>query len=74
MSGLGGQHWLKSGKKKIEDRKRELEKKERKAELSTDINEFYLFHGTSSKTARFICEHGFDERVANHIHHLKLNY
>jgi len=36
-----------------------------KAELSTDINEFYLFHGTSSKSARFICEHGFDERVAN---------
>jgi len=36
-----------------------------KAELSTDINEFYLFHGTSSKTACFICEHGFDERVAD---------
>jgi len=35
-----------------------------KADLSTDINEFYLFHGTSSKSARFICEHGFDERVA----------
>jgi hypothetical protein len=35
-----------------------------KAEMSTDINEFYLFHGTSSKSAHFICEHGFDERVA----------
>jgi hypothetical protein len=32
--------------------------------LGTDINEFYLFHRTSSKSARFICEHGFDERVA----------
>jgi serine/threonine protein kinase len=36
-----------------------------KAELSSDMNEFYLFHGTSSKSARFICEHGFDERVAD---------
>ena len=36
-----------------------------KADLSTDINEFYLFHGTSSEKARLICEHGFDERVAN---------
>jgi len=36
-----------------------------KAEMSTDINEFYLFHGTSSKSAHFICEHGFDERVAD---------
>jgi len=35
-----------------------------KADLGTDINEFYLFHRTSSKSARFICEHGFDERVA----------
>ena len=35
------------------------------AEMSTDINEFYLFHGTSSKSAQIICEHGFDERVAN---------
>ena len=30
-----------------------------------DINEVYLFHGTSSTSVRFICEHGFDERVAN---------
>jgi hypothetical protein len=36
-----------------------------KVEMSTDINEFYLFHGTSSKSAHFICEHGFDERVAD---------
>jgi hypothetical protein len=36
-----------------------------KAEMSTDLNEFYLFHGTSSKSAQIICEHGFDERVAN---------
>jgi hypothetical protein len=36
-----------------------------KAELSTDINEFHLFHGTSWKNARVICEHGFDERVAS---------
>ncbi len=36
-----------------------------KAEMSTDINEFYLFHGTSSKSAHFICEHGFDERVTD---------
>ena len=35
-----------------------------KAELSTGINEFYLFHGTSWNIARTICEHGFDERVA----------
>jgi hypothetical protein len=35
-----------------------------KTEMSTDINEFYLFHGTSSKSTYFICEHGFDERVA----------
>jgi hypothetical protein len=37
------------------------------AELSTDINEFYLFHGTSSNIARTICEHGFDARLANDI-------
>jgi hypothetical protein len=36
-----------------------------KAELSTDNNEFYLFHGTGSRSAQIICEHGFDERVAN---------
>jgi hypothetical protein len=36
-----------------------------KTEMSTDINEFYLFHGTDSKSAQIICEHGFDERVAN---------
>jgi hypothetical protein len=35
-----------------------------KTEMSTDINEFYLFHGTSSKRAQIICEHGFDERMA----------
>ena len=34
------------------------------AEMSTDINEFYLIHGTSSTSAQIICEHGFDERVA----------
>jgi hypothetical protein len=38
-----------------------------KTELSTGINEFYLFHGTSWNIARTICEHGFDERVANDI-------
>jgi hypothetical protein len=36
-----------------------------KAELSTDINEFNLFHGTGSRSAQIICAHGFDERVAN---------
>ena len=36
-----------------------------KAEMSTNINEFYLFHGTSSKNAHFISEHGFDERVTD---------
>jgi hypothetical protein len=36
-----------------------------KAELSTDNNEFYLFHGTGSRSAQIICEHGFDERVVN---------
>eukprot|EP00802_Teleaulax_amphioxeia_P001877 Tamp_01879.p1 GENE.Tamp_01879~~Tamp_01879.p1 ORF type:complete len:1262 (+),score=324.47 Tamp_01879:258-3788(+) len=34
-------------------------------DLSADVNEFYLFHGTSSATAGIIAEHGFDERVAN---------
>jgi hypothetical protein len=34
-------------------------------EMSTDINEFYLFHGTDLKSAQIICEHGFDERVTN---------
>jgi hypothetical protein len=36
-----------------------------KAELSTNVNEFYLFHGTGSRSAQIICSHGFDERVAN---------
>ena len=35
------------------------------AELVDGVNEFYLFHGTSSKMAGIISEHGFDERVAN---------
>jgi serine/threonine protein kinase len=35
-----------------------------KAEMSEDINEFYLFHGTSPEMAEVICKHGFDERVA----------
>jgi hypothetical protein len=35
------------------------------AELSTNVNEFYLFHGTSSTSAQIICAHGFDESVAN---------
>ena len=34
-------------------------------DLSADVNEFYLFHGTSSETAGIIAEHGFDERVAH---------
>ena len=34
-------------------------------ELVDSINEFYLFHGTSSKMAGIISEHGFDERVAD---------
>ena len=33
-------------------------------ELDADLNEFYLFHGTSPETAGIIAEHGFDERVA----------
>ncbi len=32
--------------------------------MSEDINEFYLFHGTSSEMAEVICKHGFDERMA----------
>jgi hypothetical protein len=36
-----------------------------KVEMSTDINEFYLFHGTSSTLAEIICKHGFDERLAD---------
>jgi hypothetical protein len=35
-----------------------------KNDLSADVNEFYLFHGTSSQMASVIAEHGFDERVA----------
>jgi hypothetical protein len=34
------------------------------ADLSADVNEFYLFHGTSSRMASVIAEHGFDERMA----------
>ena len=34
-------------------------------EMSADINEFYLFHGTSSEMAEVICKHCFDERVAS---------
>ncbi len=34
------------------------------SEMSADINEFYLFHGTSPKMAEVICKDGFDERVA----------
>jgi hypothetical protein len=34
-------------------------------EMSADVNEFYLFHGTSLDMAKVICEHGFDERMAN---------
>ena len=34
-------------------------------ELSADVNELYLFHGTSATTAGIIAEHGFDERVAS---------
>jgi hypothetical protein len=37
----------------------------KEAEMSLDINEFYLFHGTSSKSAHIICKHGFDEHVAD---------
>ena len=34
------------------------------ADLVADVNEFYLFHGTSSRMASVIAEHGFDERMA----------
>ena len=34
-------------------------------ELSTDLNELLLFHGTDHKTALTIAQHGFDERVAD---------
>ena len=34
-------------------------------DLSSEINEFYLFHGTSLENAHIIAEHGFDERKAN---------
>eukprot|EP00802_Teleaulax_amphioxeia_P020330 Tamp_20608.p1 GENE.Tamp_20608~~Tamp_20608.p1 ORF type:complete len:317 (+),score=46.09 Tamp_20608:2-952(+) len=34
-------------------------------DLSSKINEFYLFHGTSFKNAQIIAEHGFDERVSD---------
>ena len=33
--------------------------------MSTDINEFYLFHGTRLETAELICKDGFDERVGS---------
>ena len=34
-------------------------------ELSADVNELLLFHGTSEATAMTIASHGFDERVAH---------
>jgi hypothetical protein len=34
-------------------------------ELSADVNELFLFHGTSDETAMTIARHGFDERVAS---------
>lgn len=34
------------------------------AELNAYVNEFYLFHGTSSKRADIIVQYGFDERVS----------
>jgi hypothetical protein len=33
-------------------------------ELSAELNELFLFHGTSHATAMTIAQHGFDERVA----------
>eukprot|EP00041_Stephanoeca_diplocostata_P040384 m.1639326 g.1639326 ORF g.1639326 m.1639326 type:complete len:621 (-) comp34637_c0_seq1:216-2078(-) len=33
--------------------------------LDEDINEFYMFHGTSEDTMKIIIEGGFDERVAS---------
>jgi hypothetical protein len=30
-----------------------------------EINEFYLFHGTSLKTVEIICKDGFDERMGS---------
>lgn len=33
-------------------------------ELSAELNELFLFHGTSHDTAQTIAHHGFDERVA----------
>ena len=34
--------------------------------MSTDINEFYLFHGTTGlETAELICKDGFDERMGS---------
>jgi hypothetical protein len=35
------------------------------AELSTDLNELFLFHGTDHDSALTIAQYGFDERVAN---------
>lgn len=32
--------------------------------LDEDMNEFYLFHGTTKNTVEIILENGFDERVA----------
>ena len=34
------------------------------SEMSTDINEFYMFHGTSLKKAMSICQNGFNPKVA----------
>lgn len=35
------------------------------AQCAQDVNEVYLFHGTSGATAQVIAKHGFDERVAS---------
>ena len=35
------------------------------SEMSADINEFYLFHGTSLKKAMLICKNGFDPAAAD---------
>jgi hypothetical protein len=34
-------------------------------DMSADINEFYLFHGTSLETAMVICQNGFDPAAAS---------
>jgi hypothetical protein len=35
------------------------------SEMSADINEFYLFHGTSLQKAEVICKNGFDPAAAS---------